>query len=68
MEAVENLTMEELHLAHLKYLSISRKNRRDNVWSKERKKAYYKKQYAQKKARKEMMKDDKWKTTDSTMV
>ena len=68
MEAVENLTLEELHLAHLKYLSISRKNRRDNIWSPERKKAYYKNQYEKKKARKEMMKDDKWKTTDSTMV
>lgn len=68
MEAVDNLTLEELHLAHLKYLSISRKNRRDNVWSEEKRKAYYKKQYAQKKARKEMMKDDSGKTADSAMV
>ena len=53
MEAVDNLTLEELHLAHLKYLSISRKNRRDNVWSEEKRKEYYKKQYEQRKARKE---------------
>lgn len=51
-EDVQQLSMEQLKWAYSRYLSISRKNRRDNVWSQEQRDNYYKKQYKQRKARK----------------
>ena len=48
---IQQLSMEQLKWAYSRYLSISRKNRRDNIWTQERKDEYYKKQYKQRKAR-----------------
>lgn len=50
-EDIQQLSMEQLKWAYSRYLSIVRKNRRDNIWSQERKDDYYKKQYKQRKAR-----------------
>ena len=49
-EDIEQLSMEQLKWAYSRYLSIVRKNRRDN-WSPERRDKYYKKQYKQRMAR-----------------
>ena len=51
-EDIQQLSMEQLKWAYSRYLSISRKNRRDKVWTQEQRDAYYKKQYKQKMARK----------------
>ena len=47
---IQQLSMEQLKWAYSRYLSISRKTRRD-TWSPERKDEYYKKQYKQRRAR-----------------
>ena len=50
-EDVQQLSMEQLKWAYSRYLSISRKNRRDNIWTQEQRDNYYKKQYKQRMAR-----------------